>query len=261
MQAERDRLNQDAQTKREQRQEVRNIILPFVHALAEKHYMPIVRSAVVLMTDAGRWKSAGDASAKEKYLKLCFYDFVVILKRMTYLRKDKGQVFFQNRQGEAIVSSVWTIARNECQSVFGEDGISALTGVLAEPSAGRHATVPESIDIDYAAFAGKLSDKGIDPHFVKFSQWITQDDFTKFLNLMNVLQAVFGYESNRPFNEHWYEDSKIEELEFTNSVDPWPGDFPQVERDFPAGPQHKAQLERLKRYLVGYIASTKPKQI
>ncbi len=130
-QAKRDKEYQDSQKERQERQEVRNIILPFVHALVEKHYMPIVRSSLVLIIDAGRWIEEKESTL----LELCFFDFVVFLKRMAYLRNDKGQVFFQHRKAEAIASNVWSIARDQFQSVLGEEGISKLTMICTPKSA------------------------------------------------------------------------------------------------------------------------------
>src|SRR5258708_28523572 len=113
--------------------------------------------------DAGRWIEEKESTL----LELCFFDFVVFLKRMAYLRNDKGQVFFQHRKAEAIASNVWSIARDQFQSVLGEEGISKLTMICtpksaaATPNGGPHTQLAPTLDIDYAPFNEKSTEDGI----------------------------------------------------------------------------------------------------
>ncbi len=74
------------------------------------------------------------------------------------------------------------------------------------------------------------------------------------MNLINLLQAVFKYESNRPFNEHWYGKTKIEKLELRVSKNA-PADFPDIERDFPSAERYLNQITELKDLLPDYVAA------
>jgi hypothetical protein len=42
--------------------------------------------------------------------------------------------------------------------------------------------------------------------FNKFQRWIAsnQSEFERYLQLVDVIQAVFRLEANRPFSDHWY---------------------------------------------------------
>lgn len=244
--------HEDALKKREERQQVRSTILPFVQALSEKHYMPIVRSSVSFAGDCEKWSKETDPITKDIKSMRCFYDFIVLLKRMAYLRDDKGQIFFQNRIAESIASGAWTIARDRFQAILTQEGMDKYLKILP--------------GMDYVKFCNMDSGEfrqqyaGVDksPEFQRFVTWLATENFVKYLNLIDLIQAVFKFEANRPFDEHWYEDSRIATIEFLSTKN----DFPVPDRDFPSNEELGSerltkQLDALKIRLQGYLKGIK----
>ena len=182
------------QKNRDERQEVRQNILPLVMNLAERHYMPIVRSARLLIVDYNSHQSGAGGAPIDKV----FFDVMFLLKRMDYLRRDKGQIFFQDSAAEAIAGDAWFILREKLLLVLGD-----LQVGLALQKIGN--------DDGYAEFAGKRYQYLLQPAFSGFQTWIASDpdEFKRYLKLVDLLQAIFRYEANRPFAEHWYNAKKV----------------------------------------------------
>jgi len=113
-------LFQQQQKNREERQQVRQNILPLVMTLAEQHYMPIVRGARLLIDDHEKWRANYPQSSIEKV----FFDTLFVLKRMDHLRRDKGQIFFQDGAGEKMASDVWFVLREGLHLALGEANVA-----------------------------------------------------------------------------------------------------------------------------------------
>jgi len=86
------------QKTRDERQQVRQNILPLVMSLAERHDMPIVTSARILI---GHYYDLTQKNPPASSLDEVSFDALFLLKRMDYLRRDKGQIFFQDNAAEA----------------------------------------------------------------------------------------------------------------------------------------------------------------
>jgi len=113
-------LFQQQQKNREERQQVRQNILPLVMTLAEQHYMTIVRGARLLIDDHEKERANYPQSSIEKV----FFDTLFVLKRMDHLRRDKGQIFFQDGAGEKMASDVWFVLREGLHLALGEANVA-----------------------------------------------------------------------------------------------------------------------------------------
>lgn len=193
---------QREQEKREESQQVRQNILPLVMSLAERHYMPIVRASRLLIIDYQTFLSTPTAS-----LDKVFFDALFLLKRMDYLRRDKGQIFFQDGRAEAIASDAWLILREKMLSTLGDMQVG-----LALEKIGN--------EDGFADFARRRYSVLLSGAFNRLEHWIKSEpeEFMRYLRLVDLLQAVFRFEANRPFAEHWYGTKKglSFELELSN---------------------------------------------
>lgn len=192
-----ERQRRDEEKARDERQQVRQNILPLVMSLSERHYMPIVRASRLLIIDY-----QNSLSSSEKSLDKVFFDTLFLLKRMDYLRRDKGQIFFQDSAAEAIASDVWLILREKLLAVLGDSQVGlALKKIQVEDG--------------FAEFSAKRYQLLLNTSFLEFRKWASSEpeEFGRYLRLIDLLQAVFRFESNRPFAEHWYGCKKGLEFE------------------------------------------------
>jgi hypothetical protein len=105
MQTTRDRKQKEVQEVRDRQYQVWASILPRFHQLSEKYYLPIVGSLRNVLKGVQTDTLLGDDDAMMEYL----YEFLLLVLRMTLLRDEKGQMFFNNRPAEMLVSSSWRI--------------------------------------------------------------------------------------------------------------------------------------------------------
>lgn len=175
------------QKARDERQQVRQNILPLVMSLAERHYMPIVTSARILIGNYDRTKKKPPASSLEEVS----FDALFLLKRMDYLRRDKGQIFFQDNAAEALAADAWFVLREKFRSVMLDADVE-----LALQKMGNDDRFADS----------KRYRMHLQPPSRRFQEWIASapDEFERYLQLVDVIQAVFRFEANRPFSDHWY---------------------------------------------------------
>ena len=204
------------QKTRDERQAVRQNILPLVMTLAERHYMPIVRSARLLIGDYNGYDThtkSGSSSERESFDKV-FFDVLFLLKRMDYLRREKGQIFFQDSVAEGIASDAWFVLRERLLAVLGD-----LQVGLALQKIGN--------DDGFADFAAKRYQYQFGSAHKALADWIKTDpdDFKRYLKLVDLLQAVFRFEANRPFDEHWYNQKRALSFETDLLKNP---DFPKA---------------------------------
>jgi hypothetical protein len=186
-QGRRDRAAREQEAIRQEREQVRQNILPLVMTLAEQHYMPIVRGARLLIDDHKKLKEHRPDSSEEKI----FFDTLFLLKRMDHLRRSKGQIFFQNGLAERIAADSWFVLREGLLSALGEANVALALKDMA-------------VDDGFAEFQPKI---------LKFKKCLegfrgyintNRDEFERYLKLVDLIQAVFRFEANRPFDEHWY---------------------------------------------------------
>ena len=176
------------QKTRDERQQVRQNILPLVMSLAERHYMPIVTSARILI---GHYYDLTQKNPPASSLDEVSFDALFLLKRMDYLRRDKGQIFFQDNAAEALAADAWFVLREKLRSVLGDSDVE-----LALQKMGNDDRFADS----------KRYRMHLQIPFNKFQRWIAsnQNEFERYLQLVDVIQAVFRLEANRPFSDHWY---------------------------------------------------------
>jgi predicted solute-binding protein len=184
---------------REERQQVRGMILPLVKELAELHYMPIVRSARLLIIDHRNYLKQFPDTSLEKTL----FNLLFLIKRMDYLRQTKGQIFFQSRMGEAIAANAWYVVREKFTLVIGDEQLGL---------AGKYIKVDDAFP-DFAKQAPRFR-KSVD----RLNDWVAihPKDMESCLRLVDLIQGVFRFEANRPFLNHWYavQLDPVSEMEF-----------------------------------------------
>ena len=183
----RDEQKQNEEKTRDERQQVRQNILPLVMSLAERHYMPIVTSARVLIGHYDLTKKQPPGSSLDEVS----FDTMFLLKRMDYLRRDKGQIFFQDNAAEALAADVWFVIREKFRFVLGESEVELVLQKMGHDD----------------RFADA---KRYQMHFQtpsrNFQKWVVSNtkEFERYLELVDIIQAVFRFEANRPFSDHWY---------------------------------------------------------
>lgn len=184
------------QKTRDERQQVRQNILPLVMTLAESHYMPIVRSAHFLIKHYERDKAIAGATYEET-----FFDTLFLLKRMDYLRRDKGQIFFQDGAAEKLARDLWLLLREKLRSKFTDAQVE-----LALQKMGN--------DDSFADFTAKRNLTLLQPAYKGLRTWLNDAplEFETYLTIVDLIQAIFRCEANRPFEEHWY--NRPRQLEF-----------------------------------------------
>jgi hypothetical protein len=110
---------------------------------------------------------------------------------MDHLRRSKGQIFFQNGLAERIAADSWFVLREGLLSALGEANVALALKDMA-------------VDDGFAEFQPKI---------LKFKKCLegfrgyintNRDEFERYLKLVDLIQAVFRFEANRPFDEHWY---------------------------------------------------------
>jgi hypothetical protein len=191
--AGRDEKFKEDQEERERRHQIWASILPRLHELSERHYLPIVRS-LRLVVDG--WPAASVPTAEDEKTAEYLYQVLLLLRRMKYLRDDKGQIFFNSRTAERVVGLSWRIFVKRVMSEFTVVQYEAVLRVI-EPGdtyldfLDRVRRSPQSRD---------LVNKDL---LTKFKNW-TSDDFGKHVQLLRVLKESFYFEANRPFDEYWY---------------------------------------------------------
>jgi hypothetical protein len=183
----RNEQRQNEEKTRDERQQVRQNILPLVMSLAERHYMPIVTSARVLIGHYDLTKKQPPGSSLDEVS----FDTLFLLKRMDYLRRDKGQIFFQDNAAEALAADAWFVLREKLRSVLGDSEVE-----LALQKMGNDDRFADA----------KRYQMHIQSPSKKFQKWVASDakEFERYLELVDVIQAVFRFEANRPFSDHWY---------------------------------------------------------
>jgi len=187
-----------ADKKQADRQQVRMLLLKTVMKLAKSHYLPIVAEAKAVVLE-GRKDKAGRSADQ------LFFHMLMLLKRIDELKMKEGAVFFQKRFGEAAVGHAWTILKAATYGVLGEELVSAaLTGVV-------------KTDWEYVRFVE--SRRKLVKLRERFEHWLDPSSasdptspfhlygpFEQYLGVIDVLQAVFRFEADRPLSEGWYEE-------------------------------------------------------
>jgi hypothetical protein len=186
------------QKARDERQQVRQNILSLVMTLAERHYMPIVTSALNVIQHYQKLKDKDPVTSPEEV----FFDVMFLLKRMDYLRRDKGQIFFQDNAAESIARQAWFVVRNKLRSVLADDK-SKFPEEQVELAL-------QKIGNDDRFSDSKRYWLHLQTSFTGFQKWLAADptEFEQYLDVVDVIQAVFRYEANRPFFDHWYGGQK-----------------------------------------------------
>jgi hypothetical protein len=203
---ERDEKFKDHQEERDRRQEVWGSILPRFHELCECHYLPIVRSLRLVIQ--GSQETDWDEAKASEYL---FY-VLALLRRMKYLRDEKGQIFFNNRTAEHVVGVAWRLFVMRVTAEFTSVKYDAALRLL-EPKDSyldflEKAQARASRDLIFKDLVPKLQD------------WIAREksgkpgnDFVKYIQVLKVLREAFYFEANRPFDEYWYGEKPAFNLE------------------------------------------------
>lgn len=186
-----------AEKERADRQQVRMLLLETVMKLAKRHYLPIVSEAKAVVIEAKKEK----AMSVDKL----FFHVLMLLKRIDELKMKEGAVFFQKRFGESTVSRAWTLLRAAVYGVLGEELVSAaLTGVVKN-------------DWEYVRFVEAR--RKLVHLRAKFEHWLELANandasspchiygcFQEYLGVIDIIQAIFRFEADRPLSEGWYEE-------------------------------------------------------
>jgi hypothetical protein len=96
-QSERDSQIKRATEEREHRQQIWNSILPRFHELAERHYLPIVRS-LRLVTE--KWSNDPAWLNNDTSIREYLFELLLFVRKMQFMREEKGQFFFSSRTVE-----------------------------------------------------------------------------------------------------------------------------------------------------------------
>jgi hypothetical protein len=194
-QALRDKNFKEDQEERDRRHQIWASILPRFHELSERHYLPIVRS-LRIVTEQWQGSDADDEKSSE-YL----YQVLMLLRRMKYLRDEKGQIFFSDRTAERVVSISWRLIVERVKAEF----------TTAKYDAALRMIEPADTYLDFVEKAQKANNNLIYKDLLpKLRGWVTTEkqgkpsDFNQYIQVLNVLKASFYFEANRPFDEYWY---------------------------------------------------------
>lgn len=188
---------QRVQKDREMRQAIWTTQLPRMHEYAEKHYMPIVRSLRGVQSEYLKLRpTPSTILAVDDSTKRYSYVLLMFLGRMRALREDKGGVFFKDRGGEYVAQAAWYAFSENVVATIGED---------IYESALKELTLPTTYE-DFSA----ASEPTLDQWHAKLLDWINgvenpRNSYAQCLELLKVLQSVFSFEANRPFDAFWYE--------------------------------------------------------
>ncbi len=119
---------------------------------------------------------------------------------MKYLRDEKGQIFFNSRTAEDVVSLSWRL--------FVERVMAEFTTVKYD--AALRIVDPKDSYLDFLERAGS-QDLIYRDLVTKLRNWISDEkhgkpgsDFLKYIQVLKVLREAFYFEANRPFDEYWY---------------------------------------------------------
>ncbi len=221
----------NARDERDRRQQVWNSQLPRLHENAERHYMPMARSMRVLLSRVNALP--GDPQKRtEEEMGQCLYYFLLVLRRWKHLRDKRGAVFFKDREGEKLVQLAWWVFNWHVEQTF---------TVSLRDRALKEIAIAEEFD----AFQGKL---GTSDSLKKcreiFGDWSARsNDFPKCMALLKLLRETLSFETNRPFDGHWYSSPAEFEVEAESNY------------EFPAKPEPK--VKELKCALTAYYDHTK----
>ena len=113
---QRDLAFKRAQEERENRQQIWSSILPRFHELSESHYLPIVRS-LRLITE--KWSTDSAWLSNDQAVREYFFELLLFLRKMQFMREDRGQFFFSSRTAERVMSLAWKVFAERIQDEFG----------------------------------------------------------------------------------------------------------------------------------------------
>jgi hypothetical protein len=174
----------------ERKLQVWKMQLDRLHYNAEHHYLPIIRSCRQLRTLLLD-KQAPALPADQIWEHL--YWLLMIFARVQRLRNEKGGIFFQDHGGEEVVQLAWWLFDWHVKKRFTLD---------TRERAVRSVNATE----DFSAF---LVSARHNPLLVEcrgiLKNWFgeTQSVFD-MAPLLDILLNVFHFETNRPFDVHWY---------------------------------------------------------
>lgn len=224
-QNKRDEKFKQDQVDRDRHYQVWSSILPRFHQLSEKHYLPIVRSLRLVLERKPTIAALGDPDTMSQYL----YELLLLLRRMAYLREDKGQIFFYSRTAESTVSLAWKVFVERVETRFGTVNRDQALQIIRPTDS-------------YFSFQKRFADP-TDPTKTRAGQlhvklrqelidWINEgqanlkgEDFGKHLGLIRIMKEAVYFEANRPFDEYWYGSKPKFSLEANISLPDGPNDI------------------------------------
>jgi hypothetical protein len=228
-QTNRDNEAREKSDKASRRQEIWQTILPQFYKLSEEHYLPIVRSLVLM----DRFRVTDPTSASKDQIDRLLFEFLFLLVRMDLLRRQRGQFFFRSRKGEEVVSLAWKIL------LLGSE--RALTRTVMDEAL-------ELMDekATYLLFCRALKVKRpLNEMRRRFVDWlkepIAEQTFDRYAGMAPIMRAILHLEANRPFDQYWYEVCSEIKLK------------PAADYVYPAGPECESDVTSLKTALDAYL--------
>jgi hypothetical protein len=229
LQTNRDTEAREKSEKASRRQEIWQTILPQFYKLSEEHYLPIVRSLILM----DRFRVKDPASASKDQIDRLLFEFLFLLFRMDLLRRQRGQFFFRSRKGEEVVSLAWKIL------LLGSE--RALTRTLMDEAL-------ELLDekATYLSFCHALRVKRpLHEMRRRFVDWlmepVAEQTFDRYAGMAPIMRAILHLEANRPFDQYWYEACSEIKLK------------PAVDYVYPAGSDCASDVVSLKTALEAYL--------
>lgn len=195
-QKDRDDLVKQNADDREYKVQVRNIQLPRFQEYAEKHYLPIIASIRLLRRDF---------EPSEPRLELVLYRLAIFLKRMQRLREERGGVFFQDRKAESILQAAWFCFNHHVEEKLGLENRDALLALTR-------------LDEDFAGFQAKMGNPVVREVLKNLKDWADlganpqKGGLTNCMDLAHIMQDVLSFETNRPLDQYWYNNSEKSDL-------------------------------------------------